>query len=110
MIYIISESTDISTNKVIEWLSFYGESFKRINTETDLIEMSLTIDDMMENLSVGKNFFWIRRGYFPFLSKEIKKSKFSEYLKNEYFHLTFLIENFSKQTIGSFSKEISNNI
>lgn len=109
MIYIISESTDISTNKVIEWLSFYGESFKRINTESDLMEMSLTIDDMMDNLSVGKNLFWIRRGYFPFLSKEIKKSLFSEYFKNEYFHLTFLIENFSKQTIGSFSKEISNN-
>ncbi len=39
MVLIFSEETDLSTDRVIDWLNFYGADYLRIN-EYDLIEYS----------------------------------------------------------------------
>ena len=109
MINIISESNDISTNKVIDWLYYFNEDFKRINTDIDYCELSLEINNEDKSSSLDNNVFWIRRGYFPFIKKEAKNTIYFEYLKNEYLLSVFFIENFSNKIIGSYYKEYHNN-
>lgn len=106
MIYIVSEINDVSTNKVLEWLYFYNNSFIRINTDHD--EFNLTID-IEENEFFLKNVFWIRRGYFPFIKKELKNSIYQKYLRDEYLRITFFIEKYAKNIFGAFYKEENNN-
>lgn len=106
MIYIVSEINDVSTNKVLEWLYFYNNSFIRINTDHD--EFNLTID-IEENYFLDKNIFWIRRGYFPFIKKELKNTIYQKYLRDEYLRITFFIEKYAKNIFGSFYKEENNN-
>ncbi len=106
MIYIVSESFDISTNKVLEWIHFFKKDFRRINTDTNHLDVSINID---ENNSFLENTFWIRRGYFPFVSNELKGSIYQKHLKSEYFKIHYFLEKFGKKVIGSYGKEANNN-
>jgi hypothetical protein len=106
MIYIISELNDVSTNKVLEWLYFYNKSFIRINTDYD--EFNLTMD-IEKNEWFLKNVFWIRRGYFPFIKKELKNTIYQKYLRDEYLRINYFIEKHSENIFGAFYKEENNN-
>lgn len=45
MILILSENFDASTNKVIDWLRFYGANFARLN-ETDYLDyISISLEE-----------------------------------------------------------------
>src|SRR5690554_4477191 len=109
MIYIISETADVSTEKVLEWLDYFEVDYKRINVDTDYCKLTLEIGNEKDNLVEDSNFFWIRRGYFPFIENSLKQSIYYPYLKNEYFSVIGVIENFSSKTIGSYFKEHLNN-
>lgn len=109
MIYLISEINDVSTNKVAEWLDYYKVQFKRINTSKDIFEMSIKIDINTNNFNLGKNIFWIRRGYFSFINKSLTSDIYYEYLKSEYLSINHFIEHFSKNVVGSYFKELNNN-
>ena len=109
MIYIISETADVSTDKVLEWLDYFEVDYKRINVDTDYYELTLEVGNEKDNLIEGSNFYWIRRGYFPFIENGLKQSIYYPYIKNEYFSVISLIENFSSKTIGSYFKEHLNN-
>lgn len=109
MIYIVSETTDVSTEKVLEWLDYYGVSHKRINVDTDYYELTIEINNHRGILIENNSFFWIRRGYFPFIENSLKQSIYYPYLKNEYFSVIGLVENFSSKIIGSYFKEHLNN-
>lgn len=88
MILILSEESDHSTNKVIEWLLFYELEFIRINMNDSITISSLEEDIYIEinkdtkiNLNKIKS-YWYRRGAFIFACKLDNKH---EKLKNYFF-------------------------
>ena|SRR5690606_38639412 len=109
MIYIVSETTDVSTDKVLEWLDYFQVDYKRINVDIDYCELTLEINNQQENIIDEDGFFWIRRGYLPFVENNLKQTAYHSYLKSEYYPVTELIESFSSRTIGSYLKERLNN-
>lgn len=109
MIYIISENNDVSTDKVINWLNFYQESYNRVNVDSDYLNYTLNITNDNIDSTFSKFPLWIRRGHFPLIRDEIKKSPFYNYLKNEYLKVNFFSEKHLSKTIGSFFKESHNN-
>jgi hypothetical protein len=57
MILILSENFDASTNKVIDWINFFGYSVIRIN-ETDyldFVKLKLTNDSNKDYVSINYN-------------------------------------------------------
>jgi ATP-GRASP peptide maturase of grasp-with-spasm system len=71
MILILSDSSDFSTTKVIEWLVFLKKEYVRINVQ-DKIEFEFLGSDILlktNYLSIKISeikSFWYRRGYFNF--------------------------------------------
>ena len=65
MIVIQSNSTDRSTNDIIDWLSFYNKEFLRINDDFEIkdIEIDFDSDDItINNISLKKCTYLYRRG------------------------------------------------
>lgn len=99
---IISESTDVSTDKVISYLS---HPFKRINIDiigyTGLIQL---INNQYENTVV-----WLRRGdFFKLFSTHPIRQLKSEYNSFVYY-LFYLFEKTTTKTIGSLAKDYDHN-
>jgi ATP-GRASP peptide maturase of grasp-with-spasm system len=81
MLLILSEESDYSTSKVIDWLLFYKIKFIRVNKE-DIINLEFKNDDIIFSLKNNKfllsniKCFWYRRGFINLnvistLNKEI---------------------------------------
>ncbi|RAJ19304.1 MvdC/MvdD family ATP grasp protein [Pedobacter cryoconitis] len=103
MVLVISESSDDSTNSVLDWISYFKEEFVRINRDTMLanaghsaiIELnsnseSLKIEmDDQEQLDLAKiNSVWFRRSLYPYLDDfscdDSSKEFYSKIAKNFY--------------------------
>lgn len=103
MVLVISESSDDSTNSVLDWISYFKKEFVRINRDTMLsnaghsaiIELnsnseSLKIEmDDQEQLDLAKiNSVWFRRSLYPYLDDfscdDSSKEFYSKIAKNFY--------------------------
>lgn len=79
MVLIISENNDLTTDKVIEWLMYFGvNDFVRINEDDKIIvkEIDLQKEEVIFSVNGKKiwmsdiDFFWYRRGNLsPFIEK-----------------------------------------
>lgn len=131
-ILIISDETDFSTNQVIDWLSFMGHSFLRINN-TDILNVvefninsnKINIQLELESYGIKKNIYlheiksvWYRRGKIN-LSYSIFKHKNKDIQNGVNIHLyedKIYIENFinqyllSKKHINSFIDNSTNKL
>lgn len=105
---IISESTDISTNKVLDWLHYYKTSAIRINVEADFSKFSYELSNNKVQLLPKYKVVWCRRGYLPVIPINLKNSNWINYLKNEQLPLLFSIER-NCNIIGSYQQEFNNN-
>jgi len=81
MILIISNSSDITTNEVINWLLFFNKEFLRIN-EDDLVEyLNVSISNELHNVKIkiknkvyNLNEFeavWYRRGFIKTIKTKL---------------------------------------
>lgn len=88
MILILSDSNDLSTTQVINWLEIHKTKWLRVNSE-DKICLSFTGDDVvfLINSKTYKlsNFtcFWYRRGFLNFDFEYIKSELFNRFQKIE---------------------------
>ena len=109
-ILIISESSDISTQKIIEWLYFYNIENNRKNVDTDYENFNLKISDKTTTTSLKGVVVLNRRGYLPLIPIELKKTVWIDYLKKEQLSVLFSLEIFNKENyIGSYNQEFNNN-
>jgi ATP-GRASP peptide maturase of grasp-with-spasm system len=103
MILIISDSKDLSTTHVIEWLNNMGKKWIRINNE-DIIQVNFigkdivfSVDDFEFRLSEIKS-VWHRRVFLNFTIDALNVKEFDQFLHTEmqdikgyvYFQLTKL--------------------
>jgi len=132
MILILSEDTDQSTNRVIDWLYFNNKDFIRINTESFIHHISLCLNDE-QHLSIevqsennedtfslqNIDSFWFRRGTMmprKQLLNEIEntnlKKEISNTLTSEWTILSsFLIKQFEKKKhLGNYGLRIPNKL
>ena len=120
MIYIITESNDITTNKVLEYIIGQGKSFERINS-TDVSDVSFCIEDSKNDTVLRingkkikkKDKVWIRRGRFSFFPEALKNDDHNivNYLLHEENALNKSLELFLKENTnitGSYLKEVEN--
>lgn len=109
-ILIISESSDISTPNVMDWLHFYGKKVVRKNVDADYENFNLKINNDAVTTSLKDFVVWNRRGYLPLIPIELKKTVWIDYLKKEQLSVLFSIESFNKENyIGSYNQEFNNN-
>lgn len=80
MISIISETGDVSSNEVIEYLLSFKKDFKRYNVENQSL-FTISINNNTLNLPFKNTFH--RRARLNTLSNDQKNSIFRDYLKNE---------------------------
>lgn len=106
---IATESGDVSTNKVIEWLHFFSIKFIRKNVDTDFTNFSLKISNQAIQNSVHDNLVWNRRGYLPIIPQELKGTGWIDYLKKEQLIVLKAFEDNNKNYIGSYFQELDNN-
>lgn len=101
MILILSTNQDVTTDFIIDWLSYYGSTFVRINDhdlfETNTIAVSFnnrkkifTVIDKKSGKDISQdiNVVWFRKfGFFDELKINNKKEyiSFSHILKDEYY-------------------------
>lgn len=103
MLLILSDSDDVSTNKVIDWLLFYKIPFFRINGVDSINEVKIYLSNQNSNFSFKvdkKNdfvyflsyekltCFWYRRGYLnikyrKLLDEGIEENSINSYLERE---------------------------
>lgn len=108
-ILIISESFDISTPNVMDWLHFYGKKVVRKNVDTDYENFNLKISNDAVTTSLKDFVVWNRRGYLPLIPTELKKTVWIDYLKKEQLSVLFSLELFNKENyIGSYNQEFNN--
>lgn len=127
MVFILSDSTDETTNFVIDWLNYFDQKFIRYNRRDKLIDVKINIEKDCCDINLGVldgqrinevdfndiNFFWYRRGDFvigvpaqkryskiinPILQKEWSQIK-------EYLH--FVLN--SKRSLGAYNSEYRHN-
>jgi len=117
MILIISESNDVTTDDVVEWLNYYGKKFVRCNFSQSTSLDFLTISN--SNLNIGINNLddrvtkvWHRRGSLKFIPESLRNiTLFNSYLKEEEESLLKSLEGVLKSKvkyIGSYLDEVEN--
>ncbi|MBS1646918.1 MAG: hypothetical protein JST67_06220 [Bacteroidetes bacterium] len=117
MILIISNSSDVTTNEVINWLLFYNKKILRIN-EDDFVEyLNVSISNTLHNVKIrvkNKNYnlnefkaIWYRRGFIKmtktqFALNDIKlKNEIERQLSSESVNLNFhFVNSISKKSIN----------
>jgi glutathione synthase/RimK-type ligase-like ATP-grasp enzyme len=102
---IVSEPSDISAIRVIDWLFHYNCNVIKVNTD-EKFELNFKIDNTKTSSNIDKFKIWYRRGYFSFFDL---KNNFNKYLSEESKNVNFFIEKSNFQTFGSYFKEFSNN-
>jgi len=114
MIEIISENTDITTNKVIEWLIDFGTDFKRFNRE-EYTELAIHISNDSCSIKTNKREFnavWVRRGKLELIPLKIHKTPLLSVMRKEERPVMEFYEKFAKSNtsiIGSYQEESLNN-
>lgn len=107
---IATESHDKSTNNVLEWLHFYGQSVTRHNVDTDCLPFSISLNDNHFTTSLTDYVIWNRRGYLPLIPYDVRNSYWGEYLKKEQLPVLSFIESMhAKNYKGSYIEEYYNN-
>lgn len=118
MVLIISESNDLSTNQVIEWLEYYQKKWIRINSE-ETIELEFRKTDIrLKNQRISFNLndltsVWYRRGFInlkePVYTNVIE---FDNVITDEFFKLKeYLYYKLGKlKSINSFVKSDVNRL
>lgn len=110
IVYIISESNDQSTNKVIDWLLFYKQPYIRKNVENDFQEFQIVLTEGRVESSFYNSVLWNRRGYLPLLPDILKQTPWESYLKKEQIPVLFTLESSIKSNyLGSYKQEFTNN-
>jgi ATP-GRASP peptide maturase of grasp-with-spasm system len=115
---VISSHDDLSTDEVLNWVSYFNIFFSRINGEDSASIKKLTISECAQEviLSYSKgdlkisesNQFWYRRGEIKF-NYDIKNSIFSAYLQQELEKVTNFID-YLFTNGNSINKPSDNNI
>ena len=109
-VMIVSESSDKSTENVIDWLYYYGVKIIRRNTDKDFFKFNIHISNELTKSNLGDYIIWNRRGYFPILPSDLRHTEWIPYLKGEQQPVLFAFEEIqSKNIIGSYYQEFSNN-
>lgn len=109
-ILIISEESDISTDKVIDWILSYNKKFTRYNNGINFFKFQINLDSKKElTSSIQKNVIWNRRGYMPITPLELKQTPWWNYLKKEQITPLFILEKSATKIFGSYSDELNNN-
>lgn len=122
MILILTEEFDSTTNKVIDWIEYFGLSFIRINETSNLELSSLTISNQQSKFSLkfdNKTIdsdkiksFWYRRGFLNNKFKLLENNQIenynkivNRYLSRENEHLRQIYYNIleSKKSIGKIN-------
>ncbi len=110
MILILSTNQDVTTDSVMDWLSYYKTSFRRINDhdlfESNILDISFdkkskkvfTIKDKESNKNITRsiNAVWFRKfGFFDELKINTKKEyiSFTHLLKDEYYTVIRIFSN-----------------
>ena len=62
---IISETSDISAIRVMDWLFHYNSNVLKVNTD-EKFDLNLKIDNTKTSSNLDKFKIWFRRGYFSF--------------------------------------------
>ncbi|MBN1988056.1 MAG: grasp-with-spasm system ATP-grasp peptide maturase [Bacteroidales bacterium] len=127
MIYILSNQDDDTTNTVMDWIHFLGQSAIRINCEDFFNDFHLKISNSsinfrsltLSNFTKGENVVWLRKWNPTYVTKiiiEVDNSitnQIGENLHNELNSLSdFFIAYLKKQAkvIGCPSKESANKL
>jgi hypothetical protein len=76
---IVSEPSDISAIRVIDWLFHYNCNVIKVNTD-EKFELNFKIDNTKTSSNIDKFKIWYRRGYFSFFDL---KNNFNKYLSEE---------------------------
>lgn len=127
MVFILSDSTDETTNFVIDWLNYFGQKFIRHNRRDKLIDVKINVEKGYCDINLGVldgqlineidfkkiKTYWYRRGDFvigvlaqkrhskiinPILQKEWGQIK-------EYLH--FVLN--GKRSLGAYNSEYRHN-
>lgn len=120
MILILSESSDKTTNEVIDWITFFNKDFIRINDSDACYIESIVLNNSYSDIIFKLNdktirfsnivSYWYRRGNFSFdipkikfnnilHEKEIKSNLWQE-IRSLYFYFHSVLK--SKNGLGSF--------
>lgn len=117
MIFILSDENDLSTNHIIDWLSYYNEKFIRIN-RGDKIKISW-IDLQKPDFEIIVNnkqvirysdvkSFWYRRGYLNVKQIELSSSiKSLDYFKELISYFNDEVEDMKFYIFKMFEKKNS---
>lgn len=128
MILILSDEHDLSTNDVIDWISYYGFKFIRINDSSEIsldgfelcndkVHWSLTVDKRKINSDDILN-YWYRRGeilidFDDYNKNDDIKIGVNRHLKSEAKTINNLIDGCLdeiKLRVGSFSHNFINKL
>ena len=128
MVLIQSEQGDLMTDRVIEWLYYYGvKEIVRINENTNITIESVTLDKIIISLDSKTNidlnevsFFWYSRGSLnclleQFLNHDLDnklKNKIGRFLQYEWQKLREYLyyELNSKPSLGNYYKSATNKL
>jgi len=126
MILILTNSKDYSTNRVIDWISYFKQTYFRVNFEDAIISFSINLSktELIEiEFDTGKkidfskiNSFWYRRGNFILNLFTHKNTEYSneliDHLNMEWETIfTYLHRKLEKSHhLGSFETEHINKI
>lgn len=112
---ILSESGDITSIEVTQWLSHFNIPYKIVfqNDIQNLNHLELTNENVNLKL-LGKyinkySVIWIRRGGFNFIDSSLKLKSFYDYLKKEQKSIQVSLESIvelNTKLIGSYVKEV----
>jgi ATP-GRASP peptide maturase of grasp-with-spasm system len=127
MILIISENSDYNTDVVIDWLSYKGKAFCRVNN-TDLFNIEhIEINDSTASIELSSanirlnlktvKTYWHRRGELNFVNgekgiKNINNNGIEAYLNSEFKFLKKFVLDFlyTKNGVGKISENFTNKI
>lgn len=122
MILLISEKSDISTDKVIDWISQNKHSFGRFNLQDSFKQLDLHLSNSIFEMALEDSYFsiskidsfWYHRGDFstmlPFNASVENAQLLSVYLNQEWKTIKTFLHSLEKSiSLGSFEKEVNNN-
>jgi hypothetical protein len=107
---IITENNDKSTDKVLEWLHYYGAKVIRKNVDSDFTDISIQITSKLITSSLTNYAVWNRRAHLPIIPINLKKTNWMDYLKKEQLSILSSLEHINKENyIGSYIQELCSN-
>jgi ATP-GRASP peptide maturase of grasp-with-spasm system len=112
MTLLLTESKDISSNKVIGWLNSLNEGFHRFNVDTTVREIFINDDSIfINNIDLNKyDIIWDRRGDFSYVLEGLIPQNLVKKLNKEWDIIKeYLFFQFEQKNITSFVHESNHN-